>query len=96
MEIIVGSSEFFDGRVATGIPVDGDVVNSGNLLNLGWDSFVRPTESKVRKSINCEFWWHNARIALNRGICCCWKSLVVLESNLHIVFAGIIDFLKKK
>ncbi len=95
VKIVVRSPKFLDGRVAAAIPVDRDVVDSGNLLNLGWDSLVGPTESKVRKSIICELWWYNGWITLNHGVRSKWKSLVVLENNLHIISTSIIDFLKR-
>jgi hypothetical protein len=93
-------SEFFNRRVAARVPINGDMINSGNLGYFFWYLFVEPTGCKVGKSIRGHFWGRDGRIALSRRIRRDWKGFIVLEvyfdSKLTVIIEALLWKEKKK
>jgi len=93
VDIVMRRSEFVEGGVAARIPIDGDVIHPGNLLDFFRKCFVRPTECKVGNSIRGNGYWFYRRITHCHRIRRDWHGSIVLETEYESVITVIIDIL---
>ena len=81
--------------MATGIPIDGNVIDTGCRFNFFRNLLVEPTACKVGESILSELRGLVGRIALHRWIRRNRQVIIVLEDDLEIVRAVIAHVLKE-
>ena len=93
VDIVMRRSKDFDWRVTTGVPVDGNMINSGDLFDVFRYHSIGPSECKVRHAIVGHLRWYNTRITLSHRIRRNRKGGIVLEVDLESILAGVIDVL---